>query len=207
MRIGYRTDDQIRESALDFLRTYHPDDTLPVPIESIIEFDLGLDIFPFPDLQKNYGLVGALSQDFTLIYVDDYVFKNRMNLYRFTLAHEAGHYVMHRPDIENGEINTVDDWVNYVKEIASIGGWFETEAHIFASHTLIPAHHLETEFTRTLPEIELMVQTARENGIKRPTYLEAAIDAMAVRLSRVFQVSESAAKVRLSRDRFGERIP
>lgn len=207
MQIGYRTGDQIRESALEFLSTYHPDDSIPVPIENIIEYDLGLDIFPFPDLQKNYGLVGALSQDFTLIYVDDYVYKNRHNLYRFTLAHEAGHYLMHKSDLENGEIKTVDDWVIFVKEIARIGNWFETEAHIFASHVLIPSHHLETEFARILPEIEQMVQAARDKGIKRPNYLEAAIDAMAVRLSKIFQVSESAAKVRLSRDRFGERIP
>lgn len=206
MQIGYRSDDNIKEAALEFLSTYHTDDTIPVPIESIIEFDLKLDIIPVPNLHKNHGIDGALSQDFTQIYVDDYAFENWPNRHRFTLAHEIGHYVLHRSDLENGEINTVEDWLVYAKEIAGIGNWFETQAHIFAGYLLMPPQHLESHFYRLLPEIEKLIQSAKNNGIERARYLDAAVNAMAAKLSEVFDVSESAAKVRILRQKLDNKI-
>lgn len=53
MQIEYRSDESIKESTQEFLRRYHPDDTIPVPIEEIIEFDLGLDIIPVPGLSRD----------------------------------------------------------------------------------------------------------------------------------------------------------
>lgn len=207
MQIGYRSDENIREAALEILRKYHPNDTIPIPIESIIEFDLELDIIPVPNLHKNHGIDGALSQDFSQIYVDDYAFENWPNRHRFTLAHEVGHYVLHKSDLENGEINTVEDWLDYAKEIAGIGNWFETQAHTFAGYILIPPHHLESQFNRFLPEIEKMIQAAKNSGIERARYLDGAVYAMAAKLSEVFYVSESAAKVRILRQRLDSRIP
>ena len=209
MQIGYRSDDNIKVVAQEFLLKYHPDDTLPVPIEDIIEFDISLNIFPMPDLKRNYGIDGALSQDFSLIYVDKYCYDNWPNRYRFTLAHEIGHYILHKSDLEDGlpEINSVEDWVVSAKKIASVGSWFETEASSFASYVLMPSHHLESEFNRILPEIELMIQVAIDNKLTRQYYLEGAIDAMASRLSRIFQVSEEAVKVRISKQKLGDKIP
>ena len=174
MQIGYRSDDNIREAALEFLRRYHPDDTLPVPIEDIIEFDLRLDIIPVPNLHKNHDIDGALSQDFTQIYVDDYAFENWPTRHRFTLAHEIGHYVLHRTDLENGEIETFEDWLTYAKAVAGIGNWFETQAHSFAGYLLMPSHHLEAQFNKFLPEVEKMIQSAKNGGIERAQYLAAA---------------------------------
>ena len=71
MQVGYRSEDDIRESALEFLKRYHPDDTIPVPIEDIIEFDLRLNIIPIPNLQRLYSIDGALSQDLSQIYIDE----------------------------------------------------------------------------------------------------------------------------------------
>jgi hypothetical protein len=43
--------EDINARAADFLRKYDRADILPVDIETIAEFDLGLNIFPFPHLQ------------------------------------------------------------------------------------------------------------------------------------------------------------
>lgn len=42
--------EDIRNSADNFLKQYHPSREIPVPIEEIIEFQMGLDIVPIPGL-------------------------------------------------------------------------------------------------------------------------------------------------------------
>jgi len=197
MQVGRRSEGDIRASALEFLNRYHPDDTTPVPIEKIVEFDLRLDIIPVPNLRKSHGIDGALSQDFSQIYVDEYAYNYQPNRYRFTLAHEVGHFVLHRADLENHAVNTIDDWLVYAKEVAGLGDWFETQAHIFARHLLMPSHHLESKFMDFLPEVELLIEQAIAQNIQRSEYLAPAVSKMARMLSPVFQVSEDAARVRI----------
>ena len=45
--LGY---EDVGKKAAEFLRKYHPTLELPVPIEKIVEFSLGLDIVPMPNL-------------------------------------------------------------------------------------------------------------------------------------------------------------
>ena len=50
--------DKLRRSADEFLARYHPDGTMPVPIENIIEYKFGLDIVPVPGLlEDQYGWI------------------------------------------------------------------------------------------------------------------------------------------------------
>jgi len=76
----------------DFLAKYHPSFQLPIPIEGIIEFDLDLDIVPIPNLYRNFSQSGFLSADLTKIFIDEYQYDNFVEKYRFTLAHEIGHF-------------------------------------------------------------------------------------------------------------------
>jgi Zn-dependent peptidase ImmA (M78 family) len=207
MQVGNRSEADIRESAHEFLREYHPDNTIPVPIEEIIEFGLRLDIIPVHNLRQSHGIDGALSRDFSQIYVDEYVFNNWPNRHRFTLAHEIGHLVLHKSDLENDEVNTIDDWLIYAKTVASFGDWFETQAHIFARHLLMPTCHLESQFNNFLPDIERLVQDAKKGNIERLNYLDPAVYAMARMLSPVFEVSEDAARVRILTHKLHNLIP
>lgn len=207
MQVGHRSEGEISDSAHEFLRMYHPGDTIPIPIEEIIEFELGLDIIPVPDLRRSHGIDGALAQDFSQIYVDDYVYNNWPNRHRFTLAHEIGHYILHRADLENGEVNSFKDWLDYAKSVAGLGDWFETQAHIFARHLLMPNHHLRAQFDNFLPEVIALVDAAKRNKIKRINYLEPAITAMSRRIAQVFEVSEDAARVRIITAKLDKLIP
>ena len=76
---------------------------LPVDVFSLVELQLRLDVIPFDDLQVKYRIDAAPTQDFTGMYVDaeSYVFWERgpvwkQNRLRFTVAHEIGHWVLHR---------------------------------------------------------------------------------------------------------------
>jgi hypothetical protein len=57
-----------------------------VDIETIVEFELGLNIFPFPNLQTTFDIEGFISGDLTVIYVDEFIYHQRPARYRFTLA-------------------------------------------------------------------------------------------------------------------------
>ena len=53
--------DDINKRAEDFLREHKRNKILPVDIEAIAEFDLGLNIFPFPNLQETFDIEGFIS--------------------------------------------------------------------------------------------------------------------------------------------------
>ena len=89
----------IGEKATSFLAEIGRLDSLPVDVESIIECDLGLDIIPIPGLQRVIGAEAFLSSDLRGISVDQSVLENRINRYRFSLAHELGHLKLHLASI------------------------------------------------------------------------------------------------------------
>jgi hypothetical protein len=78
--------DDINKRAEDFLEEHKRNEILPVDIEAIAEFDLGLNIFPFPNLQETFDIEGFISGDLNVIYVDEFIYYQRPARYRFTLA-------------------------------------------------------------------------------------------------------------------------
>ena len=88
--------EEINGRAENFLKEYKRENTIPVDIETIVEFDLGLNIFPFPNLQTTFDVDGFISGDLTVIYVDEFIYQQRPARYRFTLAHEVGHFLFPR---------------------------------------------------------------------------------------------------------------
>ncbi len=53
--------ERLEDIAREFLEKYHPSLESPVPIEEIADFDLVLDIIPFPDLRQNWDVDGFLA--------------------------------------------------------------------------------------------------------------------------------------------------
>jgi len=92
IEVPYLSYEQIRARANDFLSQYNPSGIIPVPIEEIIEFALKINIVPIPGLQKALETDGFISSDFSTISVDQFVLEERERRYRFTLAHEIGHW-------------------------------------------------------------------------------------------------------------------
>ncbi len=77
---------------------YWPDNILPVDVEKIIEFKVGLDIEPMHGLFSIIDTDAWLKMDLTGIVVDYncYMKDNFANRLRFSLAHELGHYLLHK---------------------------------------------------------------------------------------------------------------
>jgi hypothetical protein len=90
----YLNYERVGEYVKAFLGKYHPSLQLPIPIEWIIESDLGLHIHPFPNMYRIFRQNGFLGLQRQVIYIDEYQYDNFVEMYRFTLAHEVGHFIL-----------------------------------------------------------------------------------------------------------------
>lgn len=109
--------DYLREVADEFLGR-HWGEKIPVDIEHIVDVELGLDIVPVRHLYRGYGIDGYLSADRSAIYVDEAAYDHTVLYhYRFTLAHEVAHLVLHRDLFDAAEFGSIEDWKRFLGEM------------------------------------------------------------------------------------------
>jgi Zn-dependent peptidase ImmA (M78 family) len=92
---------------------------------------------------------GFISKDFKTIYVDkDLYTDNRYyKRVRFTIAHEIGHFFLHRSSIDGLKFRTETEWIGFRMGINDETlGWFETQASEFAGRLLVPFDRLVESF-------------------------------------------------------------
>lgn len=144
LRAPYLTDESIRVAAEGILDIHQPDRAIPIDIEDLIEFGLEMEIRPVRGLHARYQFEGALSHDLSTILVDEDRMLRHPSRYRFTLAHELGHRVLHANVIGSLELRSSADWKAAVASIdPSEYGWLERQAYSFAGHILVPLAALE----------------------------------------------------------------
>ncbi|MFA5746740.1 MAG: ImmA/IrrE family metallo-endopeptidase [Candidatus Paceibacterota bacterium] len=166
--------------------------SVPVEIEDIIEIDLRIDIIPIPSLQKLCDTDALITSDWKSILVDnerfsDDRYKNRL---RFSLAHEIGHFVLHKDIYESFKIKSSNDFYRFIAEIPQDKyGYLETQANKFASHLLLPRDRLLIEKNRLIKKDAQVLKNIDKKTIN--SYL-------AVPVSKIFGVSEKAAEIALN---------
>jgi Zn-dependent peptidase ImmA (M78 family) len=99
---------------------------------------------------------GFITKDLKSIYVDEdlYMDDRYYKRVRFTIAHEIGHYVLHRGAIENQKFEGEEDWVKFRMNIDERElSWFEFQASEFAGRLLVPVDALVEEFVKARQEI------------------------------------------------------
>ncbi len=104
LEVAFRTKSTIEAEANKILARYgYPDEAAPVPVESILEDHLQLEI-GFADLRSTYGpkVLGATYLESRRVEIDWNVrpgpYGAGRGRYSFTLAHEAGHWALHREE-------------------------------------------------------------------------------------------------------------
>jgi hypothetical protein len=184
--------EQIRTKADSFLAQYNPSKKIPVPIEEIAEFSLGLNIIPLPDLQKTFDIVGFISGDFKSINVDKFVLENRERRYRFSLAHEVGHFVLHKDCLSAFTFNSIEEWKTFQCDIDDeSNAWLEFQANSFGGLVLVPREPLAS-YKKNIEE------QIKKAGMDSTT--DAAQLMVAERLAIEFNVSKEAIDKRLQKD-------
>lgn len=191
---------RVGEYANQFLKTHHPSLKLPIPIEWIIESSLKLRIHPFPNMYRIFNQNGFLSQSRKVIYIDEYQYDNFVEKYRFTLAHEVGHFIMHEFLYEGLTFDCDENFLKWIDtRPRSEVNWLESQANWFAGLVLVPFEQLEKQC------IELLdlnhIRFSDSDYLPREFWSYASND-----LAELFEVSPKVVEIRIERENFGERF-
>ncbi len=128
--------EDLRRKADEFLRKYNSAGNIPIPIEEIVEFDFGINIVPVLGLQREFEVEGFTSGDLKNIYVDEYVYTERITRYRFTLAHEIGHIVLHRRLYDAHRFKSIQAWKEFINSMTEEEhSWLEYQGYAPLSTT------------------------------------------------------------------------
>jgi len=187
--------DDLRLRAEEFLAQYHPSRTIPVSIEQIVDVKLGIDIVPMPGL-ANFDVVAYLSQDMKEIRVDEFVQRARPNRYRFSLAHELAHKLLHADVFRELRFTDIAGWKNLIaNEIPDDQyGYLEFQASSLAGLILVPRAELRSAFFD-------FVEPAQEQGVDFDDAGSGARDAVEGQIARLFEVSSAVVHRRVEYDK------
>jgi len=84
-----------------------------------------------------------MSSNLKELTVDEYIYNNRLNRYRFTIAHEIGHIIMHADILKAGKIKLIDDYKRFMDGIPEPEySKLEYQANAFAGLVLVPCQSL-----------------------------------------------------------------
>ncbi len=192
--------EDLRKKADSFLAQFHPESSIPIPIEEIIEFQMGLNIFPMPGLGDLLEAEGFISSDLKTITVNEYIYENNKSRYRFTLAHEVGHLWLHENLYRSHIFDSIEEWKEFVQGIPDDNhNWFEWQAYSFAGLLLVPREPLIAEVTSNIELIE-------KEGISLEKNWDIAWDYIYTDVAKAFSVSAQVIEKRVGKDKLKERF-
>ncbi|MBI5374416.1 MAG: ImmA/IrrE family metallo-endopeptidase [Candidatus Schekmanbacteria bacterium] len=192
--VPHYTYNDIKKRAYEFLATYHPSLEIPVPIEEILEFQFNINIIPLPGLHEGYDIDGFISSDLTTINIDEFVYQSRLRRYRFTLAHEAGHIILHKKFFKENVFSSVREWKKFTQSIEDRDySFLEWHANTFAGLVLVFPSILSKLFYES-------VETAKNAGFSFKNSLDIIQDYIASDLAKKFSVSSEVIRRRLEKD-------
>lgn len=114
------------------------DGECPINIEGICDY-LGIVLLPVKDLAKDFQVEAFLAADFKTILVDEYGYRRESYRYRFSVAHELGHCVLHR-DYYSSRVESYEEWLGLSQ--SANNGYAEFQANYFAGSLLVPEEEL-----------------------------------------------------------------
>jgi len=169
-----------------------------VDMELIVEDRLELFIEPVHSLVDGYDVDAWLRVDLSGIVVDydRYMEKRFQNRLRFSLAHEIGHFILHREILEELPFNKPEEWKKFIlampdQEYRS----FEWQANEFAGRLLVPRSSLADQIAKTK-------DTIKEN--KLVEFLkndpDAVLESISPLICKPFGVSERVVAIRAKRE-------
>ena len=167
-------------------------------MEKIIEKRLNLHIEPKDDLHSELDIDAYLRIDLTGIIVDHDCYMNEkfVNRLRFSLAHEIGHFFLHKDIYALFAIKDPAEWKEFMENIPDREySFFEYQANEFAGRALVPRDRL-------VSEIEICLQKVQETGLN--DYLrkdpDAVLSGISATLCKPFGVSDQVIERRVERE-------
>ena len=186
----------LRKRAADFLQQFPARSSVPVDIEGIVDLDLRIHVFPVPSLHKLCDTDAFISSDCTRITVDEFVYYKRENRFRFSLAHEMGHFVLHREALSTCRITSIDEYLQFRAGLDEAEyRLMERQANKIAGLILVPPQALWGRFQDAK-------RKAAQAGYRLEEHYAISMDYVSSHLARQFLVSKQVMDIRLKEDRF-----
>lgn len=136
--VPYKSNDEIAQLALGILNDSGWAQGSEVDVESICEKHLKLSIIPINQLKNYHGLDAFVTSDFRIM-VDQTSFEDNSPRYRFSLAHELAHVVMHSDAYKKLEVSNIKDHLSVQNRLISFElKKIEQQAYRFAGCLLLP---------------------------------------------------------------------
>ncbi len=138
---------------------WNPDDEIPFPADRVIESVFNVDIVPIKGLAEVISPAKAfLSGQGRQLTVDEDHMMRDGGPFRFTVAHELGHLVLHREILAAAKYGTSRQYMEYLARVPDdVRSSMEWQANEFAGVLIVPARHLRLA-------LEAGVQRIREFG-------------------------------------------
>lgn len=192
MDVPFISYDQLKAEAANVLSQSSYAKRFPVAIELIVERDFKMDIVPMRGLQAAFNIDAFISRDMRTISVDEFVLENRLNRYRFSLAHELGHRVLHREILGAMEFRRIEEWKLQISQFPEREyGFLEYQANTFANCLLVPTESLDLRF-------DAAIQQIKAAGLNPADYPDECLDSIATGLGKQFEVSRDVVLNRLT---------
>lgn len=189
LQVPFLHDDTIRQHA-DELRTMYWNGKMPVDVDLIME-KIGIVSRPMPNMRFLAGLEACISNDAQSIFFDWNAPENRL---RFSIAHELGHYKMHRNELNYMKPSSVEDWKEIIDEIPNhVIRRLEYQANEFAGRLLVPIEHLLKSFQIVKEDLFLMKDFIGNNYYESFAFIAAP-------LGKEFGVSDDVMLKRLKKE-------
>lgn len=186
--IPYRQLQSIQDAADEFREKYWGD-SIPIDIELIIEKNLDILVIPIEGLKQTCQTDAMLLSNLEEIVYDPNVPVNRL---RYSIAHEVGHYILHKSALEHLRPESYENWFEIIKSIPEpVWGTAEFQAYEFAGRLLVPEDILRKEISN----LNDLIKTAK---VEIPSIeQEVLIDYLSPKLSKIFQVSPDVVSRRI----------
>lgn len=184
----------VQGEAERFLKQYHPLNTLPVPIEDIVELQMKIGLNVVKGIKQLVDTDAFINREFNEIFVDEHSFEKFPARTRFSIAHEIGHLVLHKDWYEQNGPKNIEDYLKYVDALdEQTYKYIERQANTFAGLVLIPTEHL----------VKLMKKhLGRVPSEEEPELLSGIIQD----LPTIFDVSEMPILWRLQDEKMIKRV-
>jgi Zn-dependent peptidase ImmA (M78 family) len=185
--------ENIRTKAEEFLARYNPKRKFPLEIELIAEKQ-GIKISPLPGLKMATGVEGFIKPDLTEIGIDSDIYFSFENRARFTIAHEVGHWFMHKSIYskisKEIQLKSFFDYAEFIEEIpAKEYDWIEWQSYFFAGQVLVPGKELKRKLEEVLNSS--FIKKVIKDDVVFPVVEELAV---------VFNVSSQVVRKRIKED-------
>ena len=189
-------------AVIEDLRSQHEvlrEDRTPIDVFTFLEIDLGLNPIPFDDLKARYDVEAAIMADFTGIYLDaeQYILMEhgpewRLKRLRFTVAHELGHYFLHRHLPQTEQFTSLPNFARWTSTLGGNKYTIEQEANEFAGRLLVPKGKLQDCFDEFARDAEKLIPHFMDSGEIRQKFAE--------QVAPRFGVNSEVVEIRLDRD-------